>query len=141
MATFPVLSGNPSYPLDPDGEREENAVKTASEFGYVHGRMRYTMTRLFFGLNYPGTLTAADKVLLETLIDIVNTALAFYWTHPNSGITYKARFQAVPRIGWVRPSYWAASFKLLTERRVYRDEWGGDPDLWGGDPDLWGYDS
>ncbi len=85
MAAFPTLSKAPSYPIDPDGTREDAVLRSAVEGGYVQTRARFTRARRRWGLTYLN-LPAADITTLRGFeaTTLVNGADAFTWTHPIS---------------------------------------------------------
>ena len=89
MSSFPTLSKNPSYPLDPDGDLEDVILRTPSDAGYVQTRPRFTRSRRTWGINY-AALPDADVSTLRTFeqVTLVNAADLFSWTHPISSTTY-----------------------------------------------------
>ena len=85
LSVGPILV-NPSPAFDP-------SIRSQAEDGQVISRRRFTGNKKQFELTYDN-LTAADKVLLETLQDAVGVgADTITWTSedPNDLITYVVR--------------------------------------------------
>lgn len=86
MTAFVTLTGKPDYPLDPDGEIEDNVLRSDTTAGYEQTRPRYTRARRTWGVNYQDMI-AADVALLKAfeLTTLRNGADMFTWTHPITG--------------------------------------------------------
>ena len=76
MYVFPTLRFGPGTPSTKQLER--NAVLSRSGGGYVHGRKRFTLTRIIFREEYDG-LTVANGDTLDDFIDAVSIAEEFVW--------------------------------------------------------------
>ncbi len=142
-SNFPVLTTLPAYPLSE--QREKVGLTTRSEYGYVHGRRRYTMPRMTFGLSYP-LLDGANKALLETHVDEADIAETFYWQHPWTLVWYLCRYAEMPTFELVHGGggYWQTQITLASVRlAAIEDTWGVSGDLWGDSAsppiDVWGY--
>jgi hypothetical protein len=142
MATYPTLSVNPSFPIVE--EYEKAGLVSKSEYGYTHGRKKYTTARRSFGITYR-LLPAADKDLLDAHIADVDVSTVFYWTHPKTLVQYDVRFMDIPKLTNIVSDYWDVSFVLSGVASGLEDTWGDD-DTWGGDAltptlvDIWGID-
>ena len=99
MAAFPTLSATPIYPLTPNGELEDNIIRSPYTAGYEQSRPRFTRARRIFGLNY--NLQAADEALLRDfeLTTLHYGADSFTWVHPISGLTYVVQLTAPIKFG------------------------------------------
>jgi len=95
MATFPVLSRVPGYPLDPDGELDDAAVRSPFDAGYEQTRPKFTRARRTWGINYRN-LPDADVAILRAfeLVTLVNGSDSFTWVHPLTGDSYGVRLTA-----------------------------------------------
>lgn len=139
---FPALSVLPAYPLTE--KREAAGLTTKSEYGYVHGRRRFTMSRMTFGLSYP-LLPEADKALLASHADSADISETFNWEHPWTRVWYLCRYAEMPVVELIHGGggWWRASISLAAARlSAIEDAWGVSGDLWG-DPaappiDVWG---
>jgi hypothetical protein len=105
---FPSLSVNPTYPYSV--EQEDDGIKSESEFGYIHGRRRFTKTRKVHSLRYE-MLTNADKALLEAHIREVGTYTTFTWTDP-FGSSHTVRYVQIPRLTNDFYNHWSTEFEL-----------------------------
>lgn len=95
MAAFPILSKPPSYPLDPDGDLDDSAIRSPFTAGYEQTRPAFTRSRRSWGVNYK-SMPQADMDTLRDFerVTLVNGADSFTWTHPLSGATYTVRLAA-----------------------------------------------
>lgn len=86
MVDFVTLTGVPGYPMDPDGEIEDNILRSDTTAGYEQTRPRFTRTRRVWGVNYPDMIDA-DVALLKTFerTTLRNGADKFNWNHPITG--------------------------------------------------------
>ena len=85
----------PSFPLDPDGELEDVAIRSPQASGYEQTRPRTTRARRNFGVNYialPDVDTALVRTFEQTTLR--NGADAFQWTHPITSTVYTVRLTA-----------------------------------------------
>jgi len=134
---FPLLSTLPEYPLTE--QKEKVGITTRSEYGYIHGRKRFTMSRMTYGVSYP-LLSGYDKSLLEAHVEEADIAETFYWEHPWTRVTYIARYNDIPKFELVIGNYWKTSFEVTTFG--YAEDTWGDGDYWGdamSPPiDIWG---
>jgi len=139
-SNFPNLTTLPGYPLSE--QREKIGLATKTDYGYVHGRKRYTLARMTFGLSYP-KLSGYDKALLAAHIDEADVAETFYWRHPWTGVWYLARYADLPKIDLVELAYWETYINLRSVRLAAIEDVFGDADAWGDamEPpiDVWGY--
>ncbi len=94
MADYPTLTVYPSAPIVET--KEDPAIKTESEAGYVHTRLRYSRSRRNFKVPYEN-MSNADKVILDAFCDTVHGSVtSFNWVHPLTGVTYVVRFDKRP---------------------------------------------
>lgn len=116
MSDFPTLSTPPVYPLKQSRDGDQ-FIKSKTEAGYVITRSRYSRARLKFNVSYQN-ISAADKALLETLIDEVDGEIGYFtWTHPITSVSYTVRFDKTPEIEAVGHDgssyYYNTSFDLV----------------------------
>ncbi len=139
-SNFPNLTTLPGYPL-PE-QREKVGLATKMDYGYVHGRKRYTLARKIFGLAYQ-KLSGYDKALLDAHIDEADVAETFCWRHPWTGVWYLAMYVDIPKIELVELAYWETYINLRSVRLAAIEDVFGDTDVWGDamEPpiDVWGY--
>jgi hypothetical protein len=112
--TFPTLTQQAAYPLDPDGELEDVILRSPTDAGYEITRPRFTRARRTWGINYPA-LSNADTTTLRAFeqATLRNGADSFSWTHPISKTVYTVRLTGP--ISYARangPMLTAASFTL-----------------------------
>lgn len=105
---FPTLSVNPTYPYST--RPEDNGLTSEAEYGYIHGRMRYTRNRETFKVRYED-LTNADKALLKTHIDTVGKHTSFSWTDP-LGTAHTVRYVEIPEITMDFYDHWSTELEL-----------------------------
>lgn len=100
MANWPSTVATPNRII----ERPMKAqIKNDFESGYVNSVARWTRMRRQFELSWVA-LSAADKAALITFFDS-NQGDTFDWIHPETTVTYTARF-AEDEIGFeYMPSY------------------------------------
>ena len=106
---FPTLSVAPTYPWSVT--IEDTGIVSTAEFGYVHGRRRFTATREKHSLRYE-FMTAADKVLLEAHIKSVGKFLSFTWTDPSS-VAHTVRYVEIPVLTQDYYDQWSTDFELM----------------------------
>ena len=94
MSAFPTLSVAPNYPLSPDGEVEDNIIRSQQTAGYEQTRPRFTRARRMFGLTYVLKTSDANTLRTFEVTTLHYGADAFTWTHPISAITYTVRLTA-----------------------------------------------
>jgi len=141
-ANFPSLTINPAYPLSE--QREKTGLTTKSEYGYVHGRKRFTMARTTFGLSYP-LIDGYDKALLEAHADEADVAETFYWRHPWTLVWHLVRYAEIPKFELIHGGggYWQTQITLASARLAAIEDDFGDADVWGDAAaapiDVWGY--
>ena len=111
MSDFPNLSIPPDFPVEEVPEK--TGLVSNSEYGYVHGRKKYTLQRKRFRIKY-SALPNSDKALLESHFEEVDIAVAFNWTHPLSQETIQVRYVDAPEFKWVAPDCWEVHFELLS---------------------------
>lgn len=82
---------NPSYPLEK--EREDNVLRSNSEFGYVMTRQRYTKARRTYTLEWEA-MRKSDYLIFAAFYDdtLKNGSLSFNWTNPETEETCECRF-------------------------------------------------
>jgi len=139
-SNFPNLSMPPGYPLSE--QRETTGLTTKSEYGYVHGRRRFTTARTIFRLSYP-RLDGYDQALLAAHVDEADIAETFYWRHPWTGVWHLVRYAEIPAFELVDLTAWAAGITLQSVRLAAIEDAFGAGDAWGdamAPPiDVWGY--
>lgn len=141
-SNYPTLSINPAHPLTE--QREQAGLTTKSEYGYVHGRKRFTTGRITFGLSYP-LIDGYDKALLEAHVAEADVAETFNWEHPWTRTWYLVRYAEIPTFELIHggDGWWQTQITLAATRlAAIEDLWGVSGDLWG-DPvspplDVWG---
>lgn len=109
MATFPILSKNPVYPLEES--YLDNTLRSNFEAGYELTRPRYTRLRRIFNVRYT-FLPEADKTALESFYQTVGCYDSFTWTHPGTGESITVRFVAPPKFSEVQYGRWNVEFQL-----------------------------
>jgi phage-related protein len=99
MAAFPTLTRGPIYPLSPDGDLEDAALRSDFTAGYEQTRPKFTRARRSFGLSY--RLEDADVATLRAfeLTTLVNGSDAFVWTHPLRATSHTVRLTAPIKYG------------------------------------------
>jgi hypothetical protein len=105
---FPTLSVNPTYPYSVTPE--DDGIKSEAEFGYVHGRRRFTKTRKVHSVRYQ-MMTNADKALLQTHVESVGIYATFSWTDP-LGSSHTVRYVQIPTFTMDFYDHWSTEFEL-----------------------------
>lgn len=90
--SYPSLGKLPDT-IDPDGELEDNTIRSNVDGGYELTRQRSTRRRRRWGLKYL-LLNSTDSNLLRTHEGTVGCADLFNWTHPLTGTTYTVRYES-----------------------------------------------
>ncbi len=104
MPSFPSLSKDPSWPMDPDGEIEDSTIRSPFEGGYELTRPRFTRDRRKWGVRYV-MLSSSDASTLRTFekTTVRGGADSFTWTHPTTSTSYTVRFAGPIRFTLVPP--------------------------------------
>ncbi len=114
---FPTLSIGMNSKVF-SSEAENPVVRTKMEGGYVTSRPRHTRRpRRTYTVGFT-FLSEADRIALETFWDTVKGgSVAFYWTHPTTGVERLMRFAegeslSFKHIGVGSNLRWETQFKL-----------------------------
>lgn len=108
---YPDTLPPPNYPLGE--EPEDSVLRSKFEDGTVQTRQKFTRVRTTFTVVYDN-LPDEYKRTLETFFKttVKGGALAFYWTHPQSGEVKNVRFTEPPKFDLTLIKYWNVSFSL-----------------------------
>ena len=92
--TFPTLSVGVSFENFSQEVAYDPTIRSEMENGLVKTRTRFTVLDEKFSFGYHN-LTAADKVLLETMQTTVHVgAGTIDWTNPDDSVLYEVRLTA-----------------------------------------------
>ena len=108
---FPDTIPNPEYPLGEDVE--DSVLRSNFEDGTVQTRQKFTRVRTTFSVQW-GNLPDEHKQTLENFYKttVKGGALAFNWTHPQSGQVKTVRFTEPPKFSLKVTKYWDVSASL-----------------------------
>jgi len=108
---FPSLSVEPTYPYSIKTVEADQGITTKAEFGYVHGRSRFTKKRKQFHLSYKDMIDA-DQVLLEAHFENVGIHTSFTWTDKDSN-SFTVRYLGIPELTLEYYNHWSCEIDLL----------------------------
>ncbi|PWM78779.1 MAG: hypothetical protein DBY32_04715 [Phascolarctobacterium sp.] len=108
---FPSTIPAPNYPLGE--ELEDSTLRSTFEDGTVQTRQKFTRVRTTYSVEW-GNMPDEHKQTLESFYknDVKGGALAFNWTHPQSGVTKNVRFTEPPKMSLSVTKYWSVSISL-----------------------------
>lgn len=108
---FPDTLPPPNFPLDE--ELEDSVLRSTFEDGTVQTRQKFTRVRTTYGVAW-NNMPDEQKRVLENFFKstVKGGALAFYWTHPQTGETKNVRFTEPPKFSLTLIKFWDVSITL-----------------------------